>query len=261
MHSRSAWIAVASGLALFFLMWMLVSRSPMPALEQDLLLRIAAVRTEALNTVAVWITNTGSLNILVPLSLLVSGLLLWKRRWVHSGLFLATLLWYPLLLPIRVFIDRQPPRYDLRSPTQGVVYLAEAPLERAGQQLAAATAAPPAAAAPAAPQPEPPWYAPAIGFLYRGLLRGFPSNHAAASGYFYGLCLLWARHRGFRVLGLACALLIPVIGISRVYMGVHYPSDVLASWGLVLAALGAARSAFQPDPSLRTVAKSDAVSY
>jgi membrane-associated phospholipid phosphatase len=63
----------------------------------------------------------------------------------------------------------------------------------------------------------------------------FPSGHAVLSVCFYGglALLLWnrARTRGWRALLLACAIGFPLaIGFSRVYLGVHYPTDVLGGW-------------------------------
>ncbi|MDR6789369.1 undecaprenyl-diphosphatase [Sphingomonas sp. BE138] len=63
----------------------------------------------------------------------------------------------------------------------------------------------------------------------------FPSGHATNSAIIYltlaGLVAQVARGRVVRryVLGLA-AVLVGAIGISRVYLGVHWPSDVLAGW-------------------------------
>jgi membrane-associated phospholipid phosphatase len=60
----------------------------------------------------------------------------------------------------------------------------------------------------------------------------FPSGHASTSTAFYGLLavLLWrAGHRGWAVLPAGWAL---VVAFSRVYLGAHYPSDVLASLAL-----------------------------
>ncbi|MDP2186160.1 MAG: phosphatase PAP2 family protein [Xanthomonadales bacterium] len=63
----------------------------------------------------------------------------------------------------------------------------------------------------------------------------FPSGHALNSTLFYmTIALLLApllrRHSGRLVLyGVAIALSL-MIGVSRVALGVHYPSDVLASW-------------------------------
>lgn len=58
----------------------------------------------------------------------------------------------------------------------------------------------------------------------------FPSGHVAAAMAFYGLLaiLLWRRqHEGWAVV---CGLWVVAVGISRIYLGVHYPSDVVASF-------------------------------
>ncbi|HMC29816.1 MAG TPA: phosphatase PAP2 family protein, partial [Candidatus Angelobacter sp.] len=63
----------------------------------------------------------------------------------------------------------------------------------------------------------------------------FPSGHALTSLCFYGVMagLLSARIKSlpWRIaLWTAAVLLIIAIGLSRIYLGVHYPSDVLAGY-------------------------------
>jgi len=64
----------------------------------------------------------------------------------------------------------------------------------------------------------------------------FPSGHSMVSLLFYGLTgyLLWYEVRGsWRaawLIPLATALVVACIGCSRIYLGVHYPSDVLAGF-------------------------------
>jgi membrane-associated phospholipid phosphatase len=74
----------------------------------------------------------------------------------------------------------------------------------------------------------------------------FPSGHALNSTVTYGLLALVAvRSRlplALRRLAVAVGVIVPVIvGLSRVALGVHYPSDVIAGWlaGLAFVALGA----------------------
>lgn len=82
----------------------------------------------------------------------------------------------------------------------------------------------------------------------------FPSGNALMSASFYGLvAILLVRHWKKRKPGLAWTiaaagiLLIALIGVSRIYLGVHYPSDILAgfaiggAWMLVCAGLAAGR--------------------
>ncbi len=75
----------------------------------------------------------------------------------------------------------------------------------------------------------------------------FPSGHAFAAFVFYGLVctlLLPSTHRRARPLLIAAsAVLVGAIGFSRVYLGVHWPSDVLASYAAGAAWLSAASTA------------------
>jgi undecaprenyl-diphosphatase len=73
----------------------------------------------------------------------------------------------------------------------------------------------------------------------------FPSGHALNSMADYAaiglLASLGLRRRGVRYLVIAAGLILPVlIGASRPYLGVHYPTDVLGGWtaGLACALLG-----------------------
>ena len=68
----------------------------------------------------------------------------------------------------------------------------------------------------------------------------FPSGHAMESAIIYlTLAALLARlvqTRTLRLYFLAVAALLTLfVGLSRVYLGVHYPSDVLAGWTAGLA--------------------------
>jgi undecaprenyl-diphosphatase len=71
----------------------------------------------------------------------------------------------------------------------------------------------------------------------------YPSGHSMSAMAFYGflifLCIRTGMQRSLRILLIAVlALLILSIGISRIYLGVHYPSDVVGGWigGLIWVA-------------------------
>jgi undecaprenyl-diphosphatase len=77
----------------------------------------------------------------------------------------------------------------------------------------------------------------------------FPSGHAFIALCFYGILASWwirARSDWFRraVVSLTATQAILLIGASRVYLGVHYPSDVLAGFAAAIPWLTACLSAY-----------------
>jgi undecaprenyl-diphosphatase len=77
----------------------------------------------------------------------------------------------------------------------------------------------------------------------------FPSGHALTATCFYGVlaALLAARTRllaGKATLWALAAALVALIGLSRVYLGVHYPSDVLAGYAAAVVWLAAVRAGY-----------------
>lgn len=87
-------------------------------------------------------------------------------------------------------------------------------------------------------RPPRPWLGTADGF-------SFPSGHSLMTALFYGFILFMlirtgkvcpGRKRLIAVILLGC---LPVlVGLSRVYLGVHYASDVLAGWAAGVAWVG-----------------------
>lgn len=79
-------------------------------------------------------------------------------------------------------------------------------------------------------RPRPPYYP----LVYTGSYS-FPSSHALTSFVFY-VTLTYFIYRFTRnkklavIFSIFFSLLIFMIGISRMYLGVHYPTDVLAGW-------------------------------
>lgn len=65
----------------------------------------------------------------------------------------------------------------------------------------------------------------------------FPSGHSMTVLVFYGAALLLCRRQlknrmVVKALSVFFPLLIGLIGLSRIYLGVHFPTDVLAGWSM-----------------------------
>ena len=76
--------------------------------------------------------------------------------------------------------------------------------------------------------------------------RAFPSGHALVSFCFYGvlagmlnlqLKTQWQRIGVWIVAG----TIVVLIGLSRIYLGVHWPSDVLAGYAAAIVWMGTVR--------------------
>jgi undecaprenyl-diphosphatase len=77
----------------------------------------------------------------------------------------------------------------------------------------------------------------------------FPSGHAMVSACFYGVlaAILSTRissTRGKAGVWLLSVLIAGAIGLSRIYLGVHYPSDVLAGYAAAVIWVGAVRAGY-----------------
>jgi membrane-associated phospholipid phosphatase len=82
--------------------------------------------------------------------------------------------------------------------------------------------------------PRPYWYSPSVHGMAEETSFGLPSNHAQNAVVVWGLFAAYIRKWwGVLVAASLCLL----IGISRLYLGVHFPHDVLLGWlvgGLIL---------------------------
>ena len=63
----------------------------------------------------------------------------------------------------------------------------------------------------------------------------FPSGHSTNSAVVYGSLAVAFRKTLFIVIGIVLPLL---VGLSRICLGVHYPTDVLVGWALGLLSIG-----------------------
>ncbi|MDG6257486.1 MAG: phosphatase PAP2 family protein [Methanomicrobiaceae archaeon] len=82
--------------------------------------------------------------------------------------------------------------------------------------------------------PRPYWIDPAVTAYAAESSFALPSAHAQLAAGFWGFIAVSLRRRWAQV---ACVLLVLLIGISRVYLGVHSPLDVVAGWLAGLAVL------------------------
>ena len=92
------------------------------------------------------------------------------------------------------------------------------------------------------------------------MTQSFPSGHAMLSATVYltlgGLLAQLAERRRLKAYILGVAVLLPfLVGLTRVYLGVHYPTDVLGGWvaGLAWALLAVVlvRAVRRRSPALR----------
>ena len=82
----------------------------------------------------------------------------------------------------------------------------------------------------------------------------FPSGHAFVGTVFYGLLAgivttFWRSRRQRAGIVAAAVVTSVLIGLSRVYLGYHYPSDVLGGWTCAVGWLALARLALIPTRS------------
>ncbi len=75
--------------------------------------------------------------------------------------------------------------------------------------------------------PRPFWYSSKVIALNEGTAFGFPSGHSQNAASLWGLVAASIKRRWAWVVAI---LVIFFIGLSRIYVGVHFPIDVLVGW-------------------------------
>jgi membrane-associated phospholipid phosphatase len=82
--------------------------------------------------------------------------------------------------------------------------------------------------------PRPYWFDTRVKALSTEITFGMPSSHSSTAFSIWGLLAATFKRRWTTVV---CAALIFIIGLSRIYLGVHFTSDVLVGWtvgGIIL---------------------------
>ncbi len=205
--------------------------------DEWLLMAAAAHRLPGWNPVAQIVSALGSINLIFPVWLAGIGLLAFGRRTTSFLTLLPLPLGYPIYLLLKTWISRPCPTEALVSRINDAPlgYFLEALLRRQVQTLP-----PEGLDLPAVPQPV------TVQSVTRVIESGYPSGHALLGLILYGglaWCLWKILPRG-KVRWALTAILVALaisIGVVRVYMGLHYPSDVLGSWllGIIFIAMSA----------------------
>lgn len=149
--------------------------------------QVTALWSPVLNMIFILITEIGNTDWLIALSLVLSVVLIHKKRLSHAALVLCSMLGTGLVLLMKWILER--PR-----PLEGLIDVS--------------------------------------GY-------SFPSGHAAMSLIFFGLLIYFFKddiknlmYRRLFIVG--CVILFLAVGFSRLYLNVHWFSDVIAGFALGL---------------------------
>ena len=203
--------------------------------EPAFLSAIIAQRVALLNPPTLIISALGSMNFILPAWLVLMVALAILKRWSVVLQLAFVPLCYPLTALVKALVGRAeptPPTFP-RLNDLPLGYFFEGLLRQHIQTL-------PSPSEPVAVVP-PPVTEPSITQIIE---TGYVSGHALVALVFFGTLawLVWQNisFAPMRWLGtLIFSALALLVGAARVYMGVHFPSDVLGAWlfGVVIVIL------------------------
>jgi membrane protein DedA with SNARE-associated domain/membrane-associated phospholipid phosphatase len=174
--------------------WLIVSGDPGPtAGDSQAIDVVQSLRGDFMTKLAIKLSDIGSSQVLVPLTVIAAAVLGWRRAWAELVVLVAAVAIILIAVPVVKEIVGRP------RPAGGLIEVSDA---------------------------------------------SYPSGHAAHSVFYAWLALTIAiRVRpgwryGSLLIGAGFALTAG-IGLSRVYLGVHYMSDVNGGWALGVLAFSA----------------------
>jgi membrane-associated phospholipid phosphatase len=203
--------------------------------EDRWLVSIIALRQPSINSLLLTFSMLGSINVILPLWFLALAWLAFTRQWFWLARFLPIPVGYPIYLLLKLFIARSAP--DPASVPRlhdfSIGYVIENLFYRQVQQLP-----PQGASVPSPVVALPPITTQAVTQVIES---GYPSGHALMAALFYGIVALWFWRNTTGIIQnigvIIFSAIAGLIGFARVYMGVHFPSDVLGAWTLAILCL------------------------
>ncbi len=194
--------------------------------EQEVLLLIVEHRAAPIDMLARSLSTLGSINVVLPPWAILIAVFALRRHYIPMLRLLPVPLAYPLYAVIKNLVARPGPTpplypwlYDL-----SVGYYLEGLMRHYLQELPSqGVTIPPLQQAVTAQS------------IIQVMESGYISGHALVAAIIYGTLagLLWkdATPRSVRrFVATLLGMLALLVGAARIYMGIHFPSDVLGAW-------------------------------